>query len=186
MIAVEEKLITVSEFLEREDFEEGYLYELINGEIVRRASPDTDHQLASANLEFLMQLFIREKNLGTLFHAPYDVIFNEINMEQPDVIFVSNANKSIIKKGCIVGVPDLLVEILSPGTGKNDREDKFDVYRKSGVREYWLVNPKNASIKVYTLKNGKYEIFSIASAGGEVESKLLSGLKISLTKVFSE
>ena len=184
MIAVLEKTYTVSEFLEMDDFEEGFLYELINGEIVRRASPSTDHQQASSNLEFLMQLHIRENKLGKLFHAPYDVQFDDYNFLQPDIIFVAKENAGIITPGCIQGPPDLLVEILSPGTHKDDRGDKMKVYRRSGVREYWIVDPRNKSIEVYTLKESDYELSFFAMESGEIASNVLDGLKIAVEKVF--
>ena len=92
MLAVAEKTITVREFLDM-DFEEGYLYELINGEIVRRASPSTGHQRACRNLFRLIDQFVAKKNLGECFFAPYDVIFDEFNTLQPDIIFISKENK---------------------------------------------------------------------------------------------
>ncbi|MBK9335141.1 MAG: Uma2 family endonuclease [Lewinellaceae bacterium] len=118
MVFTEEKIHTVREFLELDIFEDGYLYELIDGEIVKRASPDTEHQSIASNLSYFFQAFVREKKLGKIFFAPYDVYLDEENLVQPDLIFVAAANAGIIQKGCIVGVPDLVVEILSPGMQK--------------------------------------------------------------------
>ncbi len=184
MVAVLEKTYTVSEFLEMDDFEAGFLYELINGEIVRRASPSTDHQRASRNLFRQIDSFVLNNSKGECFCAPYDVQFDDYNFLQPDIIFVATENAGIIKPGCIKGAPDLLVEILSPGTHKDDRGDKMKVYRRSGVREYWIVDPRNKSIEVYTLKDSDYELTFFAMESGEIASQVLEGLTIAVEKVF--
>ena len=180
-----EKTLTVREFLELDIFEEGYLYELINGEIVKRASPSTEHQRISRRLFKVLDNIVTENNLGECFYAPYDVYLDEINLEQPDIIFVSAAKAHIIQKGCIEGVPDLLVEILSPGTYKIDRGDKYKVYQRLGVLEYWIIDPRGRTIEVHTLNEGFYELSWLGEEGGEVESKVLTGLKVKVDEVFT-
>ena len=186
MVLLEEKTrtLTVPEFLDLDIFEDGYFYELINGEIVKRASPSTDHQNASSNLLRLLFRHVPEKVEGKIFHAPYDVYFDDENLPQPDIMFVSKANTAIIKKGCIEGAPDLIVEILSPSTHRTDRGDKFKLYRRFGVAEYWIVDPRSQVIEVYALQNGDYDLVSFALEIGEVESKVLSGLKVDVAQVF--
>lgn len=180
-----EKTLTVREFLELDIFEEGYLYELINGEIVKRASPSTEHQRASTRLLTLFLPFVTSSKLGEIFHAPYDVYLDEENLVQPDIIFVTAANSDIVQKGCIEGIPDLLVEILSPGTYKIDRGDKFKLYQRLGVSEYWIVDPRGRTIEVSTLNEGFYELTWLGEEGGEVESKVLAGLKVHVNEVFA-
>lgn len=180
-----EKTLTAREFLELDIFEEGYFYELINGEIVKRASPDTIHQNTASNLTFFMQAFVREKQLGKIFFAPYDVYLDEENLVQPDIIFVSSAKADIVRKGCIEGVPDLLVEILSPGTYKMDRGDKLKIYQRLGVLEYWIVDPRSRTIEVHVLKEGFYDLVFLGEEGGEVESEMLAGLKVKVDEVFA-
>ncbi|MBX2891154.1 MAG: Uma2 family endonuclease [Saprospiraceae bacterium] len=142
MLAIAEKKIIVQEFLERDDFEEGFLYELIDGEIVKKQDPSPEHQNASVNLTGILRSFVLQKQLGKIFHAPLDVYFTEIDYYQPDIIFISKAKLAIITPDDIEGTPDLVVEILSPGTYRHDRDLKMKVYRRTGVQEYWIVAPK--------------------------------------------
>lgn len=179
-----EKTLTVQEFLELDIFEPGYFYELINGEIVKRASPSTEHQNTSSNLLRIFFRHVPEKTPGRIFHAPYDVYLDEENLVQPDIIFVSQAKPDIVQKGCIEGVPDMLVEILSPGTYKIDRGDKFKLYQRLSVPEFWIVDPRGKTIEVHTLNGGFYDLAFLGEEGGEVESKVLAGLKIKVDEVF--
>lgn len=184
MVFTEEKILTVHEFLDLDIFEDGYLYELINGEIVKRASPDTEHQSISINLMRQFFQHVPAKVAGKLFHAPYDVYLDEENLVQPDLIFVAEANAGIIQTGCIVGVPDLVVEILSPGTHRTDRGAKFKLYQRLGVAEYWIVGPRSQTIEVYALNAGAYDLFALGEEGGTVESNLLKGLSVPVRDIF--
>ncbi len=178
-----EKKISIDDFLEYNDFEEGYLYELINGIIVKRASPSAAHQRVSRHLSRLMDNFIFDNKLGEFFSAPLDVYLTQNDLTQPDLIFVSNANAHIVGS-YINGVPDLVVEILSPGTAKMDKGDKRNLYQKCGISEYWIVDPKSQSIEVYFLEEGIYNLISFAQETGAIESKVLSGFSMNVEGVF--
>lgn len=184
MVLLEEKTRTAREFLDLDIFEDSYFYELINGEIVKRASPSTNHQNASSNLLRILFRHVPDKVGGKIFHAPFDVYLNEENLLQPDIMFVSEANAAIIKKGCIEGAPELIVEILSPATFKTDRGDKFKLYRRFGVAEYWIVDPRTRIVEIYSLQNGDYDMTSFALETGIVHSKLLEGLAVDIEQVF--
>ncbi|MFN0016417.1 MAG: Uma2 family endonuclease [Saprospiraceae bacterium] len=184
MIFTEEKTLTVREFLDLDTFEDGYLYELIKGEIVKRATPDTEHQSASTNLMRHFLQHVPEKITGKIFHAPYDVYLDEENLVQPDLIFVSQKNAHIIQKGCIVGVPDLVVEILSPGTYRTDRGAKHRLYQRLGVQEYWIADPRSKTIEVYALTAGVYDLVALGEEDDSVESQVLTGLIITINAVF--
>lgn len=182
MSLVLEKKMTVAEFLEI-DFEEGYLYELINGIIVKRASPSAEHQRISRHLSRMMDNFIFDNKLGEFLTAPLDVYLTDTDLTQPDLIFVLK-EKAHIVKGFIKGIPDLLVEILSPSTAKTDKGDKRKLYQRCGVTEYWIVDPKSQSIEVYVLEAGSYELFAFAQEMGVVESKVLTGFSVEVKTVF--
>jgi len=185
MVAILEKKITVQEFLERDDFEEGFQYELIDGEIVKKQAPSPEHQNASGNLYARIHQFNREKQLGgKCFAAPLDVYFTEIDYYQPDIIYIAKDRQGIITPDGIEGVPDLVVEILSPGTHRHDRDRKMKVYRRTGVQEYWIVDPKSRTIEVYSLIEGDFEMSDFATEKGTVQSKLLEGLSVDLAAVF--
>jgi len=185
MVEVAEKKITVQEFLEHDDFEEGYLYELIDGEIVKKQAPSPEHQNACGNLFARIHQFNREKQLGgKCFASPLDVYFTEIDYYQPDIIFVSKNRLGIVTPDGIEGVPDMVVEILSPGTHRHDRDRKMKVYRRTAVQEYWIVDPRSRAIEVYALVDGDFEMIDFATESGSVQSKLLEGLSVSLADIF--
>ena len=185
MTSIAEKKITVPEFLDM-DFEEGYIYELINGEIMRRTSPNRDHQDVSMMLSMLLNTYILSNKLGKLYAAPMDVYLTEFDLVVPDLTFVSKNNEALHKNELYIeGVPDLIVEILSKGTQNVDRGKKNTQYKKFGVKEYWIVNPRSKSIEIYEWVNGDYELFSDAEETGEIESKVLTGFKLEVGDIFN-
>jgi Uma2 family endonuclease len=184
MTSAIEKKITIPEFLEM-DFEEGYIYELINGEIMKRTSPNLDHQEASMALSTSLNIFVTANKLGKIYSAPTDVYLTEFDLVVPDLVFVSKENEAIHKnKRCIEGVPDLIVEILSKGTQKTDRGKKMTQYRTHKVKEYWIVDPRNQSIEIYEWQEGFYELTSFAEEAGEIESKVLQGIQLDVKDIF--
>ena len=184
---VAEKKITVKEFLQMEFEGEDAYYELINGQIVRKSAPALIHQETSILLASKMLNHVLGKKLGKVFTAPTDVYLNEQNHVMPDIFFVSNKNKKILdyKEGVVIGVPDLIVEILSPSTMGKDRFDKKKAYKEAGVLEYWLVDPNNRAVEVYENKKGQFENFSFAAEKGVIKSKILKGFEIDVNDIFA-
>ena len=180
-----EQKITVREYLGRDDFEPGFTYELINGEIVKKTSPHPRHQIISANLFRELDNFIREKKLGIVLFAPVDVFLDEENALVPDLIFISETRKAIITDNGVEGAPDLVVEILSPGTAKYDRGDKMKVYKKHRIPEYWLVDPKLKSVEIYTFMDGDYELKELVMETGLAQSTVLQGFTLDVEKTFN-
>lgn len=141
---------------------EGTLCQIIDNKFIMSPAPEYHHQSISSSIEMALAIFIIKNKLGEILHAPLDVYFDNENVFQPDILFISNENSSIIKNEKIKGAPDLIIEILSPATQKNDLGKKKDIYEKFGVKEYWTVQPKDKSTKVFILnKENKYiEFFS--------------------------
>jgi Uma2 family endonuclease len=182
------KPTTYAEFLaiEFEEYElKEYIFELLNGEIMKQNYPTASHQEAMGNLYAILRAFVTSKKLGKLFLPPFGVILDDYNAPQPDLIFVSQAKQNIIQEEGIFGVPDLLVEIISPSSIKTDKFDKYKIYQQFAVQEYWLIDPKNQSIEVYTLQNDKYELFSFGVEKGNVQSTVLAGLEIEVSEIFN-
>ena len=175
--------ITVEEFFNME-LEEGFFYELINGNIVKKQAPSPQHQKAVLKLSKIMDDYSTEKALGEVYISPIDVFFDKYNNTQPDVLFSKNDRNFIITNNGIEGHPDLIVEVLSPSTFKNDRKEKMELYLKFGVTEYWIVDPKNQSVEVYVLENDVYDMRFFAIETGDIESKVLEGLKFDVAKIF--
>ena len=125
-------------------------YEVINGEVYMMARPSTDHTTIETNIVTAFKNYLKGKRCRPFFET--DLFLNDDNNFVPDVMIV--CNPEIIKKRGIFGVPDLVVEILSPSTGQRDKLNKKDLYEKFGVKEYWIVDPFNKSVEVYLLKEG--------------------------------
>jgi Uma2 family endonuclease len=181
------KKLTVWEFrnIEFSD-DDPFRYELIYGNIVKKTAPTLQHQRISRKLLVALDNFITQNKLGEIFDAPVNVVFDENNVVEPDLVFVSEAKKSILdeNEGVILGVPDLIIEIISPSSVKNDRGTKMDLYEYFGVLEYWIVDPNNASIELYVLENKVWKLKEVAGKEDILKSKILEGLKLEVSKIF--
>ena len=151
----ERKRYTSDEFLAMTDLPEhcelidGYIYEKYGSTSAEMsAAPNTLHQRISGEIFAEIRDYIKN-NHGkcAYFHAPFDVRLNEYNTVQPDILVVCDPDK-IDNKRC-VGAPDWVIEILSPSNENLDMKKKMFLYRNSGVREYWIVDPEDENVLVY-------------------------------------
>ena len=159
-------------------------YELIEGELIVVPSPSTYHQRIAGNLEYILREFVRRYNLGYIYDAPCDVVLSEENVLQPDILFITRERSEIITEENIQGPPDLVIEILSPSTAERDRTHKRTLYARHGVREYWIVDPDERTVKIMILKEIGLDVVSLYQGEARVESPLLSGLVIDLNQIF--
>ena len=159
-------------------------YEVFNGELRMVPAPSTDHQFISRDLEFLVWNFVNKKGLGEVLYAPIDVVLDDDEVYQPDLVFIKRDRQGTIERDAIHGVPDLIIEIVSPSSVFYDTVEKKEIYRKYGVNEYWLVFPDEKAIEVFVLENGAYQEFCRCKKNGCVASKILEGLKIDAKDVF--
>ena len=162
---------------------EGDRRELIEGDFFITPVPNIRHQVISRNLGIRLWEFIRSNALGEILWAPTDVVLSPESVVQPDILFVSHERRDIITEANVSGAPDLVVEILSPGTAGRDRELKLTLYAGHGVREYWIVDPEDETVEVV-------ELGAEGAAGvrrydaGTVESVLFPRLSIALDDIF--
>ena len=112
---------------------------LINGEIVPRNYPSASHQRVLLKLTLLFGNYVEASKLGEVLFAPFGVVLDRFDDVQPDLMFVSTARQEIIQEDGIFGVPDLVLEIISPSSIKTDRGKKFRLYERMNVPEYWIV-----------------------------------------------
>ena len=159
--------------------------ELSEGRLIITPSPTSQHQRIAFRLSNLLGNYILSHNLGEVVTTPMDTRLWKGKIRQPDIAFMSNEHLDRITEQ-LWGVPDLVVELLSEGTAKVDKEDKYFEYQRAGVQEYWIVDPFNQSIEVYTLKNGIYEIFGKWGPGEIAKSKLLDGFKVSIDSIMAQ
>ena len=154
---------------------EGTRCELINGIIYMSPAPLVNHQEQVGNLAGKFYNFIQKKKIGRFLVAPVDVYLDQRkNAFQPDLIFILNDNLSIVKDDGVYGTPDLVIEILSPGTKNFDLTKKKTVYEKSGVKEYWAIDPVSKLCTGYKLVGTKFNELPLSK--GKFNSPLLKQL----------
>lgn len=147
-------------------------------------SPTSTHQRILRKLTRALDRFVEENSLGEILFAPMDVYFSERDTPQPDLLFISKERLDIISEQRIEGAPDLIMEILSPSTAYYDLKDKKRLYEVSGVKEYWIVDPKAREIEVYALVDDRYALFGRQEKQGALTSKLLQGFCVDLADIF--
>ncbi len=161
-------------------------FELIEGEVFMTPSPNTKHQTAAANLHLALGQFVRERSLGRVFFAPYDIVFSKWTALEPDLLFIRRERLSIITEANVQGTPDLVIEILSPSNKEYDRETKHRVYEEAGVAEVWYVDPEKRSVEILNLgPDRRYEVSAKLSGNAAIVSKALPGLSLTLEDVFA-
>jgi len=138
--------------------EDGLRHEIIHGEHFVNPSPSTQHQHVSKRLQYQLYTKIELAGLGVLYDAPIDVQLSEFDIVQPDIVIILNENVRKITPTKIKVAPHLVVEILSPSTSGNDRTIKKDLYERSGVNEYWIVDPYVQQVEQWILRDGKYAL----------------------------
>lgn len=136
--------------------DDGKRHEIIDGEHYVNPTPRTYHQLVSARLLHELMKLIADPGLGTVLCAPLDVHLGPGTIVQPDLTVVRRRNRAIIGELKLTGVPDLLVEILSPSSHTYDGRIKLRRYERAGVREYWIVDPEAHTVAQFVLRNGAY------------------------------
>lgn len=136
--------------------EDGLRHEIIDGAHFVNSSPSTLHQHVSKRLQYQLYTKIELAGLGLLFPAPMDVQLSEFDIVQPDLVVILNENTRKITPTKIKVAPHLVVEIISPSTAGNDRTIKKDLYERSGVSEYWIVDPFEQQVDQWVLRDQKF------------------------------
>ncbi|MBA4416383.1 MAG: Uma2 family endonuclease [Syntrophus sp. (in: bacteria)] len=157
-LAIEkEKRYTYNDYL---TWDYGERWEIIDGQPYNMTpAPKVKHQDLASN--FHIKLKTDEKNRCYTGIAPTDVVLDQYNIVQPDVFVVCDRDK--IKDNNIEGAPDLIIEVLAPGTEVKDKREKKRIYEQFGVNEYLLVYPEQEYLERYWLENNRYgapEIFN--------------------------
>ena len=162
---------------------EGDRHELIDGELVVTPSPTPRHQVVLKNLIYRLESHIDAEELGMLLPAATDIRLTSRTVLIPDLCFILKDRMGIVGAKAIEGPPDLVVEILSPGTRERDLTTKRALYAGFGVHEYWLVDPEARTITVLALAGDDYESVPIGE-DDLIRSRVLPGLTLDLPAVF--
>ena len=165
--------------------DDGKRYEIIEGELYGTPSPRRAHQELAGNLFVVLKPFVTARRLGTVFIAPFDVILEETSVVVPDLLFVAQDRVEIVTDRGVRGAPDLIVEILSPGTARRDRVEKAKLYARHGVRHYWLADPEARILEVYELGEGQYRRAASLADDDSFSPSLFPGLTIPLSSLWA-
>jgi len=159
-------------------------YEILDGKLLPAIPTTAAHQIVLLNLAIRVHTYIEKNNLGQILIIPIEVVLSNYDVVQPDIIFISSNNKQIIKSTHIEGIPDLVVEIISPGSAQRDRIIKRKIYALHGVKEYWLVHPEKQRVQMLRLEKGELQRITELTGEDILTSTMLSGLEIQLTDIF--
>lgn len=165
--------------------------EIIKGHIFKMSpAPGRIHQEISSALHILLGSYLKREKCK-IYAAPFDVRLARVSSEdqdiydivQPDLCVICDLSK-LDDRGCL-GAPDLIVEILSPGSTQRDLKEKYELYEAHKVREYWVIHPVEGSLLIYTLNgHGNYQASRLFTKGDMVTSGVLPGLELDLNEVF--
>lgn len=162
----------------------GMRYEVIRGELYMSPAPSPEHQEVSVNLTFVLYEFVRSRHLGKVYEAPIDVNLPGLaNPVQPDILFIAKEHLGIVKRKFIEGAPDLVVEVLSPGSIGQDRHTKLQLYAEAGVSEYWIVDPEECAIDIYVLRGQAYALLGRYGVGEHTQSEALPEFSVNVDEI---
>lgn len=164
--------------------DDGRRYEIIGGKLHVSPAPRTNHQLVITELAYALMTYAKTKNLGRVFVSPIDVVIPDLtNPVQPDILFIAQERLEMVQEKFIEGVPDLIIEVLSPGNPGHDRYTKYRLYEEAGVKEYWIVDPDECIVDVYGYYEETYVPYGHFERGGVIQSKLLPDLRVPLNDI---
>jgi Uma2 family endonuclease len=162
--------------------------ELIKGFILKMSpAPSMVHQRISSNLTGCFYENLKRKPCN-VFQAPFDVRLpipsakKDSTVVQPDLCIICDESK-LDARGCN-GTPDLMVEIISPNNSKHDVHTKFNLYQEAGVKEYWIIEPNDKIILVYTLVNNEFIGLKPQVEGEKIKSPFFPELDIAIEDIF--
>ena len=176
--------INFEEFITIDNTTNDYL-EFIDGKIYCLASPSTEHQSIVGEIYLSFGNYLKGKECKP-FISPFDIVFKnetEIHRVQPDLSII--CDKSGLNENNYVGVPNLVIEVLSPSTMSNDFIKKMDLYMRFGVKEYWIVSPRNKEIQIFVLQDNLYSEMISFKENDILQSVIFQDLKINLKDIFS-
>ncbi|HOJ11700.1 MAG TPA: Uma2 family endonuclease [Clostridiales bacterium] len=164
--------------------------EFINGEIFIMGSPSFSHQSILGDLHVTFKEYFRGKRCKPII-APFDVHFKKQDIKdpdvmQPDLVVLCDLENNINEKGRYMGTPTLTLEILSPSTRSIDMLYKLNTFMTSGVSEYWLVDPDNQMITVYTFTDYQIDKMKVYKKEETAKSEIFEGLSVDVKLLFDE
>jgi len=162
---------------------DGKRYEIIDGELFVTPSPFRAHQDVVTNLTYYLVDFVKKADLGWVYAAPFDVVFSHTSVVEPDILYISKGRAEVLTEKNVQGAPDLVVEVISPGTVDADRTFKLKLYARHGVQEYWIIDPGGPSAEVYRRREKGLDLATKLQAGDSLSSPLFPGFSLPLQRL---
>ncbi len=165
--------------------DDGKRYEIVDGVLYMTPSPNEGHQTTVGRLFRYLSVYIEDAGLGRVYLAPFDVELAPYVVVQPDVFVILNANREKITQSRVIGAPDLVVEVSSPGTVGFDRDEKRGAYARAGVPEYWIADPGTHTVEVFVLEVGVYHSLGVFEGQAILPSQVLLDFPIHVDQFFA-
>lgn len=165
---------------------EGEYFTIIGGEKIIAPNPTSFHQGILGNLCLPLYRWAHESGAGKLIIGPLDVVLSDHEVIQPDFVFVFTEHLNRLTEKNFQGAPDLVIEILSPGSVQLDRIKKRELYARHGVPEYWIVSPGERTVEIRRLQGEQYELVHVYEEGETLSSLLLTGFSCAVKDIFVE
>jgi Uma2 family endonuclease len=159
--------------------------ELINGAIIVSPAPIPRHQEIIINLTVLLRQLTRTIG-GKVYMSPIDVYLDEGQVPQPDVVYLAPDSACQVTDKRLVGPPDLVVEVFSPGSVRHDKIDKFELYERYGVREYWMIDPQEGYLEIYRRDGDALVHQGVYGPGQSFTSAVLANATLPVADLFAE
>lgn len=164
--------------------DDGQRYELIDGDLRMAPAPNPDHQHVAGLIFYYLMQHVQMAGHGRVFSAPIDVELSPVTIVQPDAVVLLHGGAAAITAQRIVGPPDLVVEVVSPGTASYDRREKRDLYAAAGVREYWIADPGHRAVELLTLDGAVYRAEHVYRGQAVIPSLVVPGWSVATDLLF--
>jgi Uma2 family endonuclease len=165
--------------------DDGRRYELIEGDLFVSPATAPWHQTVSRRLQYALMTLLELPGIAEVFDAPCDVILSSTTVVQPDIIMLRRDRQHLISRRAIEGVPNVVVEILSPSTAERDQYIKRAAYARFGVPEYWVVDPELGYVELHRLEGAGYRLEARFDRASTLRSPELPEVSIPLAPVFT-
>lgn len=147
-------------------------------------APSPEHQDIVGEIFAYLRVHVKLAGRGRVLMAPLDVDLGPKNVYQPDIVVVLNAHLDRVREKRIVGAPDLVVEVASPGTAAIDRLTKSEKYARAGIAEYWIIKPTTRTVEVMVLEDDEYHSLGVFSGQATLPSRIVSDLPVHVEQFF--
>ena len=169
-----------------EDFpDDGQRHEIITGELIVTAAPTPAHQIIVGRLFRAIADHAERNDLGTTISSPVDVRLSPHDVVEPDVVFIARGREALLDGKFIDGVPDLVIEVLSPSTQRKDLVPKRALYAWARINEYWIADPANKTLTILRLDRNVNTYVPVLLQGNMIESNVVAGLRIDPQQLFA-